>query len=343
MTEAKAPIGIEELEGGRLGVSFPFDLKDSFKNTFPSAKWNPVDKQWTVGKRVRKRLDQWVEINSDTAKEMNRADIFLRLERALSIVEEKANEGYLYAKMTDRCRSLGVNSHPELLSRLNTAIDLAKKNKLKNEQIRKEEWQAANAAKDAEMAKVRANRLLMLDQFRLPLEAPVRVRDRIVVIESYGKSFRVNEDTASVHGSLFLGHEGELCSYAYYRSATTEEIALLTQEEKKSIDRLEYHKRLEARLIAIRDSIKANGLRPTETQLPQGTALVDRRTIYGGGFWFVVGVSLIWYIENNGADGDDWSRNNVSTGGAGAIGWCVDFSESLLEGIQEIDRELEAR
>ena len=28
----------------------------------------------------------------------------------------------------------------------------------------------------------------------------------------------------------------------------------------------------------------------------------------------------IWIIENNGADGDNWSLNNVRTGGAGAIG-----------------------
>ena len=26
---------------------------------------------------------------------------------------------------------------------------------------------------------------------------------------------------------------------------------------------------------------------------------------------------------DNGADGDDWSANNVSTGGAGGIGWIL--------------------
>lgn len=42
--------------------------------------------------------------------------------------------------------------------------------------------------------------------------------------------------------------------------------------------------------------------------------------IYGGGEWFIVQSDAIWRVINNGADGDDWSYNNISTGGAGAIG-----------------------
>jgi len=39
----------------------------------------------------------------------------------------------------------------------------------------------------------------------------------------------------------------------------------------------------------------------------------------------------IWYIQNNGGDGDDWSVNNVLTGGAGAIGWRVAYEQELAE------------
>lgn len=43
--------------------------------------------------------------------------------------------------------------------------------------------------------------------------------------------------------------------------------------------------------------------------------------LYGGGWWLVLtDEGPVWLIFNNGHDGDDWSRNNISTWGAGAIG-----------------------
>lgn len=41
--------------------------------------------------------------------------------------------------------------------------------------------------------------------------------------------------------------------------------------------------------------------------------------IYGGGSWFHIDEKNLYYVRNNGSDGDDWSRNNYQTGGAGAI------------------------
>ena len=42
-------------------VKFPFELKDDFRAAFKSAKWNAQAKQWEVGSRSVKRLDQWIE------------------------------------------------------------------------------------------------------------------------------------------------------------------------------------------------------------------------------------------------------------------------------------------
>lgn len=42
---------------------------------------------------------------------------------------------------------------------------------------------------------------------------------------------------------------------------------------------------------------------------------------YGGGGWVVQDGKDVWYVQNNGSDGDSWDQNNVITGGAGAIGW----------------------
>jgi hypothetical protein len=65
---------------------------------------------------------------------------------------------------------------------------------------------------------------------------------------------------------------------------------------------------------------------------PQGEeiALDDGHLrIYGGGEWVVIepGGQHFWYVRNNGADGDDWSHNNVTTGGAGAIGYRLPMTE----------------
>jgi hypothetical protein len=59
---------------------------------------------------------------------------------------------------------------------------------------------------------------------------------------------------------------------------------------------------------------------------------------WGGGEWWVIQESWIWYIRNNGFDGDDWGRNNVQTGGAGAIGVRVPFSEELAAQIRSLKK-----
>ena len=68
--------------------------------------------------------------------------------------------------------------------------------------------------------------------------------------------------------------------------------------------------------------IQKHGTRPANEQ-PEGQRILDTQNIYGGGDWFVIGKDCIWYCQNNGMDGDDWSHNNVRTGGAGAIGWKI--------------------
>jgi len=59
--------------------------------------------------------------------------------------------------------------------------------------------------------------------------------------------------------------------------------------------------------------------------------------IYGGGQWWIIQNKWIWKIQNNGHDGDDWSRNNVNTGGAGAIGVRVPYSEKLAQKIRGLN------
>jgi hypothetical protein len=42
-------------------VSFPFELKDAFREVFPNAKWNPTSREWQVVKGSEQRLVDWVK------------------------------------------------------------------------------------------------------------------------------------------------------------------------------------------------------------------------------------------------------------------------------------------
>jgi len=59
---------------------------------------------------------------------------------------------------------------------------------------------------------------------------------------------------------------------------------------------------------------------------------------WGGGEWWVIQESWIWYVRNNGFDGDNWSVNNVQTGGAGAIGVRVPYSDDLAAQIRGLKK-----
>lgn len=85
------PIEIIEQADGRLAVKFPFGLKDNFKGTFPSARWDSDARLWSVGKRVRKRLDAWADENRDDASEHAVNDNIHNIERWLGYVESKAH------------------------------------------------------------------------------------------------------------------------------------------------------------------------------------------------------------------------------------------------------------
>lgn len=52
--------------------------------------------------------------------------------------------------------------------------------------------------------------------------------------------------------------------------------------------------------------------------------------IYGGGTQYIITAEYIWHVKNNGMDGDDWSINNIRTGGAGAIGTRFEKTEARI-------------
>jgi hypothetical protein len=78
-----------------------------------------------------------------------------------------------------------------------------------------------------------------------------------------------------------------------------------------------------------------NGTRPADEQ-PAGETILSTQNVYGGGDWFVIGSDALWYIRNNGADGDNWSHNNIRTGGAGAIGWKAPMNTAIERSLRKL-------
>jgi hypothetical protein len=78
-------------------------------------------------------------------------------------------------------------------------------------------------------------------------------------------------------------------------------------------------------------SLSLDGERFDDPQNPQ--------IIYGGGEWYVLQEKeKMWHVQNNGMDGDDWSRNNIRTGGAGAIGRMLPYNEKIAGMIRDLKK-----
>lgn len=65
---------------------------------------------------------------------------------------------------------------------------------------------------------------------------------------------------------------------------------------------------------------------------------VNGHDIYGGGKYIIEKDNKYYMILNNGMDGDDWSRNNFETGGAGAIAYPIQDNDRMKEIIEEANK-----
>jgi hypothetical protein len=129
--------------------------------------------------------------------------------------------------------------------------------------------------------------------------------------------------------SFGVGDEQGFVYWAKCRKATAE-------ERQDALDRAHehaYRMNLQNRVSEIAGMISKIGEYPAPTDegiMPDGERLFDTQDIYGGGGWFVISYQWIWYIRNNGMDGDNWANNNIRTCGAGAIGRRIPATPELL-------------
>lgn len=131
-------------------------------------------------------------------------------------------------------------------------------------------------------------------------------------IAEFGRRFRIDEDMPSIWGHRFLGHEGEWGCYAYGRVLTDEELARYEAAVAAEEDR--HRRRAEAtrRIRELETWAEKTGEYLQGDHRVFGDSarqFLDTFNIYGGGEVWVILDDVIWFVRNNGMDGDNWARN----------------------------------
>jgi len=135
-------------------------------------------------------------------------------------------------------------------------------------------------------------------------------------IRDDGLSFGVGDDS----GYVWTVH--------YRLASEDEERKFLAKEEVKK-NRSQAEKDMQGAIVELEKLAWSSGKHQYGSNdqplpFPDGKVIFkdERGMLYGSGRWIVKAADgTIWFIRNNGADGDDWSQNNIKTGGAGAVGW----------------------
>jgi len=183
-----------------------------------------------------------------------------------------------------------------------------------------------NAATDAGPIKIQSSRR----EYRVGSTIRTQ-RHGLVTIVTAGKKY-YREDGLS----FGLSDDSGYMYFATCRPATEDESAPIIEAERIRGEKTD----AAAALAAIKNEIRRSGEYPEGSHTPDGNRIADTQDIYGGGDWFVIGNEYIWYVQNNGMDGDNWGANNVRTGGAGAIGWRIGFSADLAARINDAVEKL---
>lgn len=336
------------------------DLVASLKTEFPKARWDTGRKAWAIpGKTAAKRAEKWIAARKaaePTADDAQRA----RDDLAFNPIESR-RVGIDFSGLTVRTpyseaivallRGIKGSSFdrgapnnkdgfwrvpvtsadalravlPEI-ERLSGEIEAADRAKAKARGARRAaqqaEWDRERQERQAAKTERVSRRYMELLSAAPPVGAVIRLRGEAIKVESLGKPWRLSDDDADMCG--LLGHEGERVCYVYWREATEAEEADLTAREVAAARAAAERAEAKAALRVLEDTARGQGEQPGGANVLDGEILLEsdaRLRLYGGGSWWVAAEDGLWFVRNNGMDGDDWSRNNVRTGGAGAIGW----------------------
>lgn len=154
-------------------------------------------------------------------------------------------------------------------------------------------------------------------------------------------------------GTDMIGHLGQVVVYGEqvyvlveveaeydgpddYTPAWTYGIEVHPTDEDRAVMAYRAEKRAVAKeRRALTDAIRDAGEAPKGHHEIDAEALMSTWNPYGGGDWICITDQYVWYVKNNGADGDTWAYNNVRTSGAGAIGWRIDRATDTGEALAQ--------
>ncbi len=143
--------------------------------------------------------------------------------------------------------------------------------------------------------------------------------------------------------SFGVGDDEGYLYFARVRTATEEEGAAVQARIDAEVRKVNLHREV----VEIAEDIRKHGEFPSSEEgklvAATGDRMFDSQNIYGGGSWFLVSPDHVWYVRNNGADGDAWGHNNMQTGGAGATGWRVPRTDELVAKLKAAQKELGAK
>jgi hypothetical protein len=145
-------------------------------------------------------------------------------------------------------------------------------------------------------------------------------------IREDGMSFDVGDEQGYLYSADCRPATAEELRAAIDDRAHSEALAV---ERKLEIDRLEHG--------------FAAGEHPEGEQFilaGEQVMVSSRARMHGSGTWAVIepvgAIRYIWWVRNNGADGDDWRGNNVRTGGVGARGRRLPWAAELDRRVRSV-------
>jgi len=153
----------------------------------------------------------------------------------------------------------------------------------------------------------------------VPVMYNIRIPDEGGILIRHEKAYKVLSSTYVPDGWDDYNEED---IFEHYRLGVidltdTEEGQRLIAEEtaRQEAKKAEYQNRRDLIKLIKEKGVEASGA------IPEGEVLYDTFRIDGTGEKIIQTDTELWYIANNGMDGDNWSRNTIITGGAGAYGW----------------------
>lgn len=212
--EKEMSIKVEKIQNG-FSISFPFELKNKFREAFPSAKWDAKGKVWTVGPRSGGRLEQWVALvdASGAVEEIEHRDEREMTEKEVNSLQADLAE--IKERIKDSLR--GKDTLEELREIMGATLDALQKNSMKLAEIKRDSDKI-----EAEMVKRRNATESTLRQY-IDLDAILAAqRKMIAVAKAVGSTAREdwNQGQEVMQKASVQLKEAGMMSYGINKLAT---------------------------------------------------------------------------------------------------------------------------